>query len=367
MKNTVGALAALGALAFIGVQPAHAQEIQVIVNGQPVVFTDTRPQMIQGRVLVPLRGVLEKMGAHVGWIQQTHTVVADKGNTDINLPIGSHTAQVNGNPVQLDVPAMIIGGSTLVPLRFVSESMGADVGWSNATETVTITMRDTLPPDEHFHENHQQPPIAIVPPAPPRDRIRNITVVHHIIQAGTVIPLRLNNDLSSRDNSVGDLFTLNVDPIQDAAGLPPGSTVTGVIREASPAHDGKPGMLDVDFQTIRLGDGHDRDRDRDRPIYGNVIDLNAKNLSHSGDGRLVAGGGKTTGDRVKWIGIGAGAGYVLGSITKGNRIVNTTLGGVAGLVFNETQNHKANDVKLRAGTRFGLRLIRDFSFDQVIR
>lgn len=62
----------------------------------------------------------------------------------INMQIGSKTAYVNGSPISLDVPPQIINGRTLVPIRFVSENLGADVGWDNDTRTVTITM-DSIP------------------------------------------------------------------------------------------------------------------------------------------------------------------------------------------------------------------------------
>jgi len=62
----------------------------------------------------------------------------------INMQIGSKTAYVNGLPISLDVPPQIINGRTLVPIRFVSENLGADVGWDNDTRTVTITM-DSIP------------------------------------------------------------------------------------------------------------------------------------------------------------------------------------------------------------------------------
>jgi len=112
--------------------------IQVTVNGQPVAFDQAGPQMMNGRVLVPLRGVMEQIGAYVQWDAASHTVTATKAGSNIQLRIGDRTATVNGQPVSLDVPAMIIGGSTMVPLRFVGESLGADVRWDAPSNTVAI-------------------------------------------------------------------------------------------------------------------------------------------------------------------------------------------------------------------------------------
>ncbi len=123
---------------------AGAQEIQVRVNGDPVRFEGVGPMEQQGRVLVPLRGVLEQMGAYVDWDQSSQTVLASRNNMNIRLPIGSHTAMVSGQRVRLDVPAQVIGGSTMVPLRFVSEALGADVRWDSRLETVFIDTQGNM-------------------------------------------------------------------------------------------------------------------------------------------------------------------------------------------------------------------------------
>src|SRR5579862_7833278 len=103
-RASIAGLPLVAAMLCIGATGAYAAPIQVTVNGDPVYFNNMQPQMINGRVLVPLRGVLEKMGATVGWLSQSQTVVANRGNIDITLPIGSHTAMVNGHQVTLDVP-----------------------------------------------------------------------------------------------------------------------------------------------------------------------------------------------------------------------------------------------------------------------
>ena len=129
------------------VGPLMAQSVNVTLDGVPVPFTGTQPMAVRGRVMVPLRGVLEQMGAFVGWDPATRTVFAQKSATDVQLPIGSRTATVNGRTVTLDVPAQIIRGSTMVPLRFLSEALGSEVAWDNATRTVMIdTDSSTAPP-----------------------------------------------------------------------------------------------------------------------------------------------------------------------------------------------------------------------------
>ncbi|MBI4278626.1 MAG: copper amine oxidase N-terminal domain-containing protein [Armatimonadetes bacterium] len=114
-------------------QPA----VRVLVDGQQVLF-DQPPATVAGRVLVPLRGVFERMGATVAWDDRTQSVLAVRGTTTVQLQIGSRIARVNNRPIELDVPAMLVGGRTLVPLRFISESLGANVEWNADTRVVAI-------------------------------------------------------------------------------------------------------------------------------------------------------------------------------------------------------------------------------------
>jgi hypothetical protein len=109
---------------------------RVILNGQELVF-NVPPVIEQGRTLVPLRVIFEALGANVNWDGRTRTVTATKDGTEIKLIIGGR-AYKNNQPVALDVPAKIVNGRTLVPLRFVSEALGAKVNWDAKTQVATI-------------------------------------------------------------------------------------------------------------------------------------------------------------------------------------------------------------------------------------
>lgn len=128
----------LGLAALTASVLAAGQGISVTIDEKPVRFTAGQPQMINGRVLVPLRGIFEALGAYITWVPSTQTVIAQSGSVDLQLRIGERTALVNGRSVTLDVPAQIINGSTMVPLRFVGESLGADVKWNGQSQTVLI-------------------------------------------------------------------------------------------------------------------------------------------------------------------------------------------------------------------------------------
>lgn len=140
--STASAMAAALTLGF-AVPAVHAQNGNaptVTVNSESVDFAGQQPISQGGRVLVPLRGVLEKLGAYVQYDAAARTVTALKGDLNIRLPIGGREATVNQRPVSLDVPAQVVNGSTLVPLRFVAESLGANVDYNVAANAVAITM-----------------------------------------------------------------------------------------------------------------------------------------------------------------------------------------------------------------------------------
>lgn len=133
----------LGAPMFSAL-PAQAQygaPIGVIVNGRQINVGSVAPIREGGRVLVPLRGVLESLGANVSFDYSTSTVRAQRGATTIALRLGSTQAYVNGQLRTLDVPARTVNGRTIVPLRFMSEALGATVQYNGSQNAVYITTR----------------------------------------------------------------------------------------------------------------------------------------------------------------------------------------------------------------------------------
>jgi hypothetical protein len=163
MKFAFHSAAALTVLASLA-GPACAQGITVTINGQPAQF-DQQPVLQGGSVLVPMRGVFERLNATVVYIAQSREIRANRGQTSIDLTMGSRDAQVNGRHVSLDTPATSLGGRTVVPLRFIAEALGAHVHWDAASRTVTI-QTENGPPSQDFHPPHPPHPMQPPPPRP---------------------------------------------------------------------------------------------------------------------------------------------------------------------------------------------------------
>lgn len=114
-----------------------ATPISIYIDGSRLT-TDQAPVVISGRVMLPLRAIFEALDATVNYNQTLQTVTAQKDGTTIVLKLKSRSATINNEAVLLDVPAQSIKGRTMVPVRFVSEALGQQVGWNNSTKIVTI-------------------------------------------------------------------------------------------------------------------------------------------------------------------------------------------------------------------------------------
>ncbi len=313
----------------------------VIVNGNPISFT-VEPMQVANRTMVPMRAIFEALGAEVHWNETTQTVTAIRGTTNVQLTIGEPEALVNGRVLALDVPAMVRRGSTMVPLRFVSEALGAEVEWVGATQTVFISTGG--------RESFAAPP----PGGQTGTALRTV-----FIPQGTVVPVSLDTPLSSATARLGDGFTVTVKSEQEGdAEFPRGTRLYGVIVGVQKAGDGQPGTLDLDFREAHLPDGS-----RVR-LDGALISLDDESVTRSESGRLTATA-KAKDDRLLMIGIGAGAGLLIGKLTKGNVLVGGLIGAAAGYLYSEILKPKgeAKNVDVKAGTVFGVRMDSDVNYN----
>ena len=116
---------------------AEDMPITVYLDGEKLEF-DVNPVMEDGRTLVPMRVIFEALGADVSWDEKTWTATAATDDTTIQISIDDKNMYKNGELIELDVPARLINSRTLVPVRAVSEGMGAEVYWIGESSTVVI-------------------------------------------------------------------------------------------------------------------------------------------------------------------------------------------------------------------------------------
>ncbi|HBY21356.1 MAG: hypothetical protein A2Y24_03935 [Clostridiales bacterium GWE2_32_10] len=100
---------------------------------------DTPPIIKEGRTLIPIRALATAYGFEVSWNEETNEVTLMKDGNKIQLRINSREAYVNGEKIELDVPAETYNSRTVIPLKFVAEKMGLNVDWDEETQTIDIS------------------------------------------------------------------------------------------------------------------------------------------------------------------------------------------------------------------------------------
>ncbi|MDR1638791.1 MAG: copper amine oxidase N-terminal domain-containing protein [Clostridiales bacterium] len=111
------------------VEALPSSYIGLFINGSLV--ENANVAMENDRCLVPIRLISENLGAQVGWDDKTRTVTIKDGDHTLSLVIGSLSPTLDGKEIKIDAAPKIIGGYTYVPLRFIAESLECEVGWSD--------------------------------------------------------------------------------------------------------------------------------------------------------------------------------------------------------------------------------------------
>lgn len=137
---------AAGRSAAISEALTDKSQIHIIYNDKVVEYEDVKPVNTDGRVMIPFRAALENMGASVDYNDSDRSVTAVKGDTTIHFTLMDDTIYVNKNgaesTVKMDVPMIIVSDRTLVPIRFMSDAFGMQIGWDGDTESVVILDKD---------------------------------------------------------------------------------------------------------------------------------------------------------------------------------------------------------------------------------
>lgn len=135
---------------------ALADDIKLYFDGN-LLSCDVPPVIISDRTMVPARAFFEALDARVSWNDAKKQVTARTDDTKIILTIGSNVAYVNSVVKVLDSPPVIIDSRTLVPVRFISESLGYEVKWVEKSRSVYIkTPKTPVPDKEEIKEDNTQ-------------------------------------------------------------------------------------------------------------------------------------------------------------------------------------------------------------------
>lgn len=114
-----------------------SKNIQIFMEGTKQEY-DRLPKVVQGRTLVPMRAIFESLGANVVWDGASKSVTATKDDQTMKLTINRLDAIINQRNVTLDIGPRMIDGSTYVPLRFISESFDSTVIWDGTNKYINI-------------------------------------------------------------------------------------------------------------------------------------------------------------------------------------------------------------------------------------
>ena len=153
MKKVLAVVITIFVLSLTFVSAAESYGIKVQLNGQYIDFTDEQgnkvePQLINNRTMVPLRKIFEAFDCKIDWEQETKTVTAQNGSKEIVLSIDNDTAIVTESgekkEIKLDSAPVIVENRTLVPVRFIAESLEKDVSWVQDRKIVVILDNDKL-------------------------------------------------------------------------------------------------------------------------------------------------------------------------------------------------------------------------------
>ncbi|HET9344040.1 MAG TPA: stalk domain-containing protein [Candidatus Eremiobacteraceae bacterium] len=265
--------------------PASAASYRVVLNGLNLALSQA-PIQRGGRIFVPMRSIFQGLSAGVAY--DNGTINATAGTNTIQVKIGSNQAVVDGRQVFLDAAPFLEGSVAMVPLRFVSESLGANVDYNSQTGAIDIA--------------------AAKPPIP----------------SGSIINATLDTALNTASAYIGQPITLTVPQnAQDTPSALAGATIYGKVIEAQGAAQGTNPSVQIAVDSIALANSADP-----QPIAARVLKVDPTQGSMIAKEAAGTLGGMLLGN---WIGksmdsnqgglIGAVGGYLLTSNSKANMTV----------------------------------------------
>ncbi len=128
----------------IHIQPPQNKAIELQIGSRKYLSDSQRkafalpPVIVQQRTLVPLRSIAEDMGANVEWIPKDSMILIQKKPLQIEMKIGKLMVLINGKTRYIDVPPLLYKNTTMIPLRYIAETLGGKVTWNAQGQRIKI-------------------------------------------------------------------------------------------------------------------------------------------------------------------------------------------------------------------------------------
>jgi len=133
----------------MGVSSSQNTHPRIRIDGEFVYIpaNEQQPIILDGRTLVPFRAVMEALGFRVEWNSSQELAIFTTPRHAVFIRIGASTMQVNGDTIALDVPAQIMNGRTMIPMRAIGEAVGVEFRWDNINRIVEISTHGIFRPE----------------------------------------------------------------------------------------------------------------------------------------------------------------------------------------------------------------------------
>jgi len=138
MLSKICSTALLGLIALHALPAAAQSPPEIFLDGTKLQLP-ANPIVVDGSTLVPMRALFEAQGAEITWSNKTQTVTANRDQVTFTYRIGENYAHKNGQRLSVEQPGKIVDGLSMVPLRFVSEALGSLVKWHRYSGSITIS------------------------------------------------------------------------------------------------------------------------------------------------------------------------------------------------------------------------------------
>ena len=125
-----------------------AKEVKIEIDGKEMVPKDMPAVIIDGRTMLPMRQIAQELGCEVNWNEAAKQIYVMRGSDIIVFAVDSKTGYENGQEFTMDVPATIVNDRTMLPVRALADALHLNIKWDDPSRTVSIQSGDTVVKDE---------------------------------------------------------------------------------------------------------------------------------------------------------------------------------------------------------------------------